>query len=190
MVFQFKIKIAQITKSPVWRRVKVSSDATFSEFHETIQLAFGWTFSHLYFFSEKGFTSHFQIQDLSFADDEFEEFGEAGDADRIRLKDIFKSEKQTYRYIYDYGDDWDHAITLEKILKEKIAHPVCVAGKGKCPPEDCGGVWGFSELKEAINNPEHPEYERLREWLGLEEGEVWDFKEFDLEEVNEVLRGI
>lgn len=187
MVFQFKIQITQITKPPVWRRLKIRSDATFSEFHEAIQLAFGWTFSHLYLFSEKGFTSNFQIQDVELADDEW---GEVGDADKIRLKDIFTKEKQTYRYIYDFGDDWDHAITLEKILKESIGHPVCVTGKGKCPPEDCGGVWRFAAMKEAVNDPDHPEYEEYRDWLGLEENEIWDFKEFDLEEVNEVLKGM
>ncbi len=187
MVFQFKIQIIQITKPPVWRRIKVRTDATFSEFHETIQLAFGWTFSHLYLFSEKGFASHFQIQDIEMADDEL---GEVGDADKIQLRDIFTKEKQTYRYIYDFGDNWDHKITLEKILKENIEHPICVAGKGQCPPEDCGGVWGFAEMKEAINDPDHPEYEEYREWLGLEENEIWDAKEFDLEEVNEELRGV
>ncbi len=187
MVFQFKIQIEQITKPPVWRRIKVSSDITFSEFHAIIQLAFGWTFSHLYLFSERGFTSNFLIQDIELTDDEL---GEVGDADKIRLKEIFKEEKQTYRYIYDFGDNWDHKITLEKILKEKIDHPICVAGKGQCPPEDCGGVWGFAEMKEVVNDPNHPEYEEYREWLGLEEDDIWDFEEFDLEEVNEMMRGM
>lgn len=187
MVFQFKIQIEQITNPPVWRRIKVGSDTNFSEFHEIIQVVFGWSFSHLYQFSEKGFASHFQIQDLEMAD---EEFGEVGDADKIRLRDIFEKEKQTYRYIYDFGDDWNHKITLEKILKENIDYPICVAGKGKCPPEDCGGVWGFAEFKEAVNDPRHPEYEEFREWLGLEDNEIWDFEEFDLEEVNDELRGL
>jgi hypothetical protein len=185
MTFQFKIQIKGITKPPVWRTIKVNSNITFREFHAIIQLAFGWTFSHLYLFSEKGYASQFQIQDKEFADDEY---SESVDANQTRLKSIFKKKNQTYTYIYDFGDSWEHKITLEKITDENLLHPICLTGKGKCPPEDCGGVWGYEELKDAINDRSHPEYEELRDWMGLEEGEKWDAAAFDIDKVNKVLR--
>lgn len=185
MTFQFKIQIKGITKPTVWRRILVNSKTSFRDFHEIIQNAFGWTFSHLYLFSEKGFQSPAQIQDPEFSD---EEYSESTESDRVALQDIFKKAQQTYTYIYDFGDSWEHKIILEKITDEKIKHPSCIAGEGQCPPEDCGGIWGFSEFKEAVNNPEHPEYEDYREWFGLNEEDYWGPKEFDLEEVNKELR--
>lgn len=92
-----------------------------------------------------------------------EELGEIGDADKIKLNDIFNKEEQTYTYIYDFGDNWEHKISLEKITDEEIKHPICLVGEGKCPLEDCGGIWGFAELKKAINDPEHLEFEEYRE---------------------------
>lgn len=185
MTFQFKIQIKGITKPPVWRRIQVDANTSFKEFHAIIQVAFGWTFSHLYLFSEKGYTSQFQIQDAEFTD---EWSNENADAEKVKLKDIFKKEKQTYTYIYDFGDDWIHTITLEKISNEKLLFPICLAGKGQCPPEDCGGVWGYEDLKSLMNNPTEPEYEEYREWLGLEKGEKWDATAFDLDEVNGIFQ--
>lgn len=185
VTFQFKIQILEIAKPSVWRRIVVDADTTFEEFHEIIQYAFGWEFSHLYLFSEKGYYSPFQIQDPDLATYDLEE---VGDSTKIKLKDIFKKEKQTYIYIYDFGDSWEHKITLEKISDTPITFPVCTAGKGKNPPEDCGGVWAYQGLKEAINDPEHPDHEEFRDWLGLEDEQVWDPKEFDIKEVNSILK--
>lgn len=185
MIFQFKIQLEEITKPPVWRRVQVNADITFRQFHDVIQTAFLWSSSHLYFFSEKGYQSSFHIQEI----DHFDYDGDGSDdAEKIKLKDIFKKEKQNYRYIYDFGDDWDHKITLEKILDGNLDLPICLAGNGQCPPEDCGGIGGFAVFKEAINNPSHPEYEELRELLGFDEEDFWDENEFNIEEVNELLQ--
>jgi hypothetical protein len=87
-----------------------------------------------------------------------------------------------FHYEYDFGDSWEHKILLEKILPfdTKTALPVCIKGKRACPPEDCGGIWGYEELLEAISNPKHPDHENMLEWLGGE----FDPEEFDLEEIN------
>ena len=71
-------------------------------------------------------------------------------------------------YVYDFGDDWEHILTLEKILpREKgTKYPVCIKGSRACPPEDCGGIWGYDELVEIISDPEHEEYHKMIEWLG------------------------
>ena len=102
-------------------------------------------------------------------------------AEILTLEEIFSREKQTYTYMYDFGDSWEHKITLEKITNEAIETPVLLKGKGACPPEDCGGVWGYEHLKEVLSDKKHPEHKEMREWLGLERGDKWDAEEFDLQ---------
>ena len=173
--FQFKIQIEGLKKPSVWRRVIVPDTYTFEQFHLTIQTAFGWTNSHLFQFCPQNYGSSPTItipyDDLD--DDPIE------DARKIVLKEIFHAEKQKYSYIYDFGDSWHHKITLEAILQDSPEKASCIAGKGKCPPEDCGGVWGYERLKEVLSNPEDPEYEEMREWLGLEPDEEWNADVFD-----------
>jgi hypothetical protein len=86
------------------------------------------------------------------------------------------------------GDGWDHQILVEKVLPPdpEVRYPVCIKGKRACPPEDCGGVGGYVEFLEAINDPQHPEHESMLEWIGGE----FDSEAFDLEETNQQLRQI
>ena len=180
MTFKFKIQIKEITKPPVWRRVLVPSTFTFENFHDVIQDAFGWLNCHLFQFSPKGFALS---QIISIPSDN--DWRPIDDATEIKLEDVFNKEGQTFTYIYDFGDNWVHEITLESITNDNIKHAECIAGKGACPPEDCGGVWGYAALKEILNNPEHPEYEEMREWLEIEEDEEWDSNCFSLEETQQ-----
>lgn len=62
--------------------------------------------------------------------------------------------------------------------------PVCLNGKMNCPPEDCGGVWGYAEMLEILKQPEHEEYESYIEWLEDE----FDPEYFDKDAVNQGLR--
>lgn len=179
MAFEFKIQLQGISKPPVWRKLKMPENATFEQFHLAIQNAFGWDNYHAYMFSPEGYGSEYQIEPPN----EWPE-GDSRDAQKIKLKDIFSEEKQTFIYTYDFGDDWEHKITLERITPEKVTKPSCIKGKGKCPPEDCGGIWGYPDFLDAVSNPDNPEYEEMREWAGLEEGEEWDVNEFDLEKTN------
>lgn len=190
--FQFKIQIQGITKPPVWRRIKVPSYYTFKDLHEVIQFAFDWEFYHLYSFSPTGYGSYPVIQEINekIEDFSFSDFDDPIDAEETKLAEIFIEEGQKYTYIYDFGDDWIHKITLEKIIDESSEKPICLAGKGKCPPEDCGGIWGYEQLKEILMDKKHPEYNEYKEWLGLEEDEEWDAKEFDLKETQEGLDDI
>ncbi len=105
------------------------------------------------------------------------------------IKD-FVSEGQTFSYRYDFGDNWQHDIIVEKILDENEADkkiPVCIDGERACPPEDCGGIWGYEELLQTRKDKNHQDYEeRIIEWLG----EDFDPEEFNVEEVNKLLWGI
>ena len=175
-MFQFKIQIKGITKPPVWRRVLVPDTFTFEQFHFLIQAAFGWFNSHLFQFSPQGYGSYPTITMSYCVEDEPTE-----DAGAIVLKDIFYVEKQTFTYIYDFGDDWNHKITLEAILPDLSEDASCIEGKGACPPEDCGGIWGYEQLKEVMSDPLNAEYEEMKEWLGLMPDEEWDANFFDIE---------
>jgi hypothetical protein len=186
MTFHFKIQLQHISKPPVWRKVAVPAQFNFLKFHEVIQAAFGWENYHLFEFSAGGFGGDFRI---SMPDPMgWDEEGELKEAKKIKLSDVFKEEGEKYTYTYDFGDSWEHLITLEKIADEKTIKADCLAGKGACPPEDCGGPWGYAELKETLADPKHPEHEEMKEWAGLEEDEEWDSAAFDLEEAQAMVR--
>lgn len=184
MIYQFKIQLKNITKPPVWRKLLVPDKFTFHKLHEVIQLSFGWENFHLYMFNPKGYGSRPVIAIPSPDDWDKPEMN----AKSTKLNQVFASEKQSYTYIYDFGDDWIHHIVLEKILPDEMKHPVCLAGKGTCPPEDCGGPWGYENLKGVLADPNHEEYMVAKEWLGLEKEEEWDVNVFDIDEINEVLK--
>lgn len=175
---QFKIQIKGITNPPVWRRVLVPASFTFAQFHQVIQRAFGWENAHLYSFSPSGYGSFPVIEASSSSS-----IGGAKslNAEKTKLYKELLREKQTYTYIYDFGDDWIHQITLEKkVSDEQITTPQILAGKGTCPPEDCGGPWGYEHLKEVLNDPKDPEHEEMKDWLGLEPDEEWNLDDFSL----------
>ena len=91
-------------------------------------------------------------------------------------------------YTYDFGDEWTHSITLEKITGNDAMIADCIGGKGKCPPEDCGGHFGYMDLKEILNNPENPESKDMREWLGMSKKAKWEADDFDLKQTSNWLR--
>lgn len=182
MAFQIKISLDG-SKPPIWRRVLVPENFTFKELHYVIQVAMGWEYAHLFAFRLPG--KRGTEIGVPFEDGMGEE--ETKDAKKTKVKDYLKEEKQKITYEYDFGDSWGHTILLEKISEEKIKMPQCLDGKGACPPEDIGGLWGYYEMIETVNNPKSPEYEEMREWIGLEEGEKWDVNAFDKEECNSMV---
>lgn len=197
MALTFKIKIDETSKPPVWRKVKVNDWMTFGDFHLVIQILFGWTDSHLFMFSPKGWGSRPEISidyedefgfEKNYSDVASFPHGERYRASEIKLNDYFKEPKQKIVYIYDFGDDWSHTIELLEITDEKLMYPICLGGKGDDMIEDCGGIGGYYYMKEAISNPKHPEHHDYCEWLGIDSGEEWGINEFDLGETNEALR--
>jgi hypothetical protein len=119
-----------------------------------------------------------------------DEFGggfemEFEDEKEYKLSQLLKKEKDSLVYEYDFGDSWEHKIVLEKMLPYdgSVKVPTCIKGKRACPPEDCGGIWGFQNFLEAIQDPSHPEHEEMLEWVGGD----FDPELFDIEETNSVL---
>jgi hypothetical protein len=91
-----------------------------------------------------------------------------GNEKKVRLSDLVEVEGDAIRYDYDFGDSWSHQITLEKILYADSAGKLarCLAGVRACPPEDCGGIWGYTDLLKILKNPKHPEHDSMKDWLG------------------------
>lgn len=146
LTYQFKIKLRGITNPPVWRRVLVPANFTFSGFHAVIQEAFGWWNEHLYCFGDKPYS-----QSLYIAEENKEDWYRPDyDARKFTLGELFGDGGivKKFCYVYDFGDDWIHDITLEKVFDEYSDHATCIKGKGACPEEDSGGVWEYEDMKE------------------------------------------
>ncbi len=185
MLLTLRIQLAHISKPPVWRKLTVPANFTFHKLHQVIQAAFGWHDYHMYQFSEKGYGSNETISLPS--DDDWQE---VKNSKKIKLSGVFTAARQKYIYIYDFGDNWQHNITVEEIEETTASKAACIEGKGACPPEDCGGTPGYEDLKAIMANPKHAEYEDMREWMGLAPGEVWNPAAFDLQEANEAVKKV
>ncbi len=165
------------SKPPIWRRVLIKDTITFKDLHHIIQDAMGWYNCHLYEFDLWGFSIGMPYEGS---------FDEIEDASKIKIKKHLNSPGMKFTYTYDFGDDWEHLITVEKIepITKGEQLPVCIKGKGNCPPEDCGGIWGYYELLETIKDKKHPDHEDMLEWLGGS----FDPNEFNIEEINGMLK--
>lgn len=172
---QIKVTLDGI-KPPIWRRIVVPGSLFLGDFHDLLQGAMGWKNSHMHHFIVRG----------EFYGTPDPEFGEKINSEaKMHLDLALMKEKDSIIYEYDFGDGWVHKITLEKILAPKTypAIPICIAGARACPPEDCGGPWGYQNLLKAIKDPSHPEHEDMLEWIGGD----FDPEYFDAVEINKWL---
>lgn len=161
----------------IWRRFVARDDISLSELHGTIQTVMGWTNSHLY---------SFFIKKTEYTDEEtVEELGRGKVADSVAVSSLKLGKGDTFKYIYDFGDDWSHTLKVEAVSNPEpgIIYPVCLEGARSCPPEDCGGPYGYEELLNILFDPDHEEYENMQEWVGP----FFDPEEFDLALTNDLL---
>jgi len=107
-------------------------------------------------------------------------FADRFSENEVKLKDVLPAR---IKYIYDYGDNWHHYIETEEIIDDyKSNKPSFLEGAGTAPPEDAGGVGGFSEFMQIINNPDDEDYESMLEWAKIQR-----FKEYDSEKIKSEL---
>lgn len=174
-IYQLKVTLRGV-RPPIWRRIQVSGRTSLFELHDILQVVMGWENGHLYEF-EAG-RARYGEADPDWGLDVL-------DAAGAKLSRVAGREKAKLRYVYDMGDHWEHEILVEKILPAELGkrYPVCLTGRRACPPEDCGGVWGYSELLEVLKDPKHEEYEDRMEWLG----EAFEPETFVVAEVNRLL---
>ena len=146
---------------PIWRRLLMVPDMSLDVVHECFQIAMGWWDYHLYDFQLNG--RHFG--DLEDADGD----PKVEDSSQFLLSDFLKKPGDNGKYLYDFGDSWYHEFTLEKIISlgefEEAHMAKCLHGKRANPPEDCGGISGFTNLVEAYEDPLHADRKDILGWL-------------------------
>ena len=181
VIYQLKITLRDI-RPPIWRRVQVRSDVTLSHLHWVIQLSMGWTNSHLHSFTIHGQEYGVPMPELGFAELEPE------DERSVKLSSFIPGEKFKFSYLYDFGDSWEHEILVEKVQSAAadVYYPRCIKAKRACPPEDCGGSWGYQSFVDIIQDPEHPEHPSMLEWVGG----YFDPEDAEFDEINPCLKMI
>lgn len=157
-IYQMKATIVDL-KPPVWRRLLVPEASTLLRVHDVLQAAFGWADYHLH---------EFQIAGVRYGTDDGEGWGPPPRSERRARLGTVAEEGTTFEYTYDFGDNWQHRIVVERILAPVpgAAYPACVGGRRACPPEDCGGVGGYTDFLAAISDPAHPEHYSMLERAG------------------------
>ena len=171
-VLQLRVTLAGVDGPPVWRQMVIPAGYTLDRVHGVIQAAMGWQNSHLHMFRIAG-----REYGPAYLDDELETLDEK----QFRIGDLVKA-GDLAGYEYDFGDGWEHEVAVEAGAAADAAtvYPVCIAGEGACPPEDCGGPGGFAELKELLAGPPSLERKEMRVWAG----EDYDPAHFDLAAAN------
>ncbi len=151
-IIQIKVTIEDI-KPLIWRRLLVKSSSTFFELHNILQIAFSWENSHLF---------QFKVEDYFIGVPDPDNV-EVIDAKDMTLGKILTERDYEFTYEYDFGDNWEHTIKVEKFLytDPDSEYPLCSAGKMAAPPENCGGVLGYYQIIKASGNKKHLEYEQL-----------------------------
>ncbi len=175
MIYQLKITLDN-SEPPIWRRIEVSPETKLDELHKIVQTTMGWKNGHLH---------HFMIGNAYYTPpSKWDDFG--NDYTGMKIRDFLRIEGAKMKYEYDFGDSWIHTIRLEKIKEKErgVRYPRCIKGKRACPPEDCGGVWGYMELESIMKDKKHEQYEEMVEWLGRK----WDPEKFEVERIDKKLR--
>jgi len=175
--WQYRLRITLLDVRPaIWRELLVPETITLPKLHMAIQHAMGWTNSHLHEFIIRGrhYTDYLEEQwdDKPLVDER-----------RVRLESALGHDVRTFDYVYDFGDDWHHAVVVEAREPQSTASAAaatCVAGARACPPEDVGGTHGYEEFLSIVSDPEHPEHRDTMTWCGG----AFDPERFDIEAAN------
>jgi hypothetical protein len=172
-VYQFRITLEDI-KPPVWRRIQVPETYTFWDLHVAIQDVMGWSDYHLHQFKVIDPVTKTRV-DIGIPDEQ-DSYYEILPGWKQKIPDYFTEENKKAGYTYDFGDNWNHTVLLEKILRpeKSVACPICIDGQRACPPEDCGGVGGYEEFLEIIMDPGDERYKEMLAWAGDFEPEYFD----------------
>jgi hypothetical protein len=176
----YVLRIALAYSEPaIWRKMRVPGSFTLGDLHVALQIAFGWEDEHLHSFTigsvEYGMS----------AIDEFDLLDESDMAneDDFYLDDLGLKKKQTFTYLYDFGDSWEHKIQVTEIISldenPDMALPICLEGERAGALEDSGGIGGYENMLEVLKNPQHEEYQEILDWAG-----DYDPEYFSLEDTN------
>lgn len=150
-IYQIKVTLRD-SQPPVWRRIQVRSETTLGKLHEILQCVMGREDAHLHLFIIHR-----------------ERYGTCGqdqgdprktrDERRHKLSELVSGRIGRFAYTYDFGDNWEHILEIEKSIPPEagVSYPLCVDGARTCPSEDMGGIPGYKDFLKALNDPSHPE---------------------------------
>jgi len=174
-VYELKVTL-EGTDPPIWRRIRVPCQITLADLHLVLQAAMGWENDHLY---------EFEVGKRRIGESSHDSDNRREDADRVQLRDVATRNGARLAYVYDFGDDWQHELIVENTACSgaAVGKAVCISGQRACPPEDCGGIPGFAELLDALDDPVNPDLEERVEWLEQVHG-TFDPQHFDLDAIN------
>jgi hypothetical protein len=181
---RFVLKITlDHTEPAIWRRFRVPGSLTMEDLHFVIQDVMGWENTHMHIFRQgKTFICMPDDDSLNWADPsvDYKYLRE----DQVAVSEVFTRKGRKLAYEYDFGDDWKHTLVLEEVTagEEGDDCPVCLDGAMACPPEDCGGIYGYQQILEAIATDDEEMLEELEELY-----ENYDPKAFHVKTINQIL---
>jgi hypothetical protein len=173
-VLQILVELSGVGGPRVWRRLLVPAAIPLDRLHPVIQDAMGWQNRHMHVFTIDGVQYGRPDGELGFRDERAATLGA-----------LLKPGADCV-YTYDFGDSWEHLITVEQFQTASagLHYPHCVDGSGACPPEDCGGAPGYSDLKVILADPAHEEHHAMLEWLELRSATEFAADRFAPDEAN------
>jgi hypothetical protein len=179
-VVQLRIELRYL-HPPIWRRVAVPAGLTLRRLHDVIQAVFLWQNAHLHQF-EVGDAIYGQTEVMGLG------FGRQYSDKNTKLEALIERAIKRFVYLYDFGDGWEHVVTIQKVgePKQGVEYPVLLAGARRAPPDDCGGPPGFEAFLEAMADEAHPEHDDMLDWYGG----PFDPEDMELETVEAMLRKI
>ncbi|PSN18251.1 hypothetical protein C7271_13530 [filamentous cyanobacterium CCP5] len=160
---QLQIYVEIVDSDPaIWRRLRIPAKATLQDLHQLLQAAMGWHNRHDHQFKTEA-------------------------SEQATVTAVFSQDIPELLYLYDRSDGWLHRVRLEQTLSMPDGPaPVCLEGEMACPLEGSGGVWGYEELLDRLNDPDDPEYVDLWDRIGGD----FDPDYFDLSAANQRLSAL
>jgi hypothetical protein len=153
----------------IWRELEVPTSITLKVLHEVVQAGMGWFDQHLW---------EFRLGKQRFGLPMDEDWGTEPriEAAKVRLRKVLTPRRTVITYVYDFGDEWEHRLTLTNIRQGEpgIGYPRYVAGERNAPPEDCGGIPGFYDKLDIAADPSHPDQDQIKEWLDDYDPQTFD----------------
>jgi hypothetical protein len=151
-ILQLRVELLHI-EPPIWRRLQIPGDYTLWDLHVAIQSAFGWNDSHLHAFTQPGHPGDGPRFGIPM--EEFDDLAPTLPCWKHRVADVLSLSNPQLEYEYDFGDGWQHLITLEEIFAAAPGkkYPRCTAGERAGPPDDCGGPGGYEACSMSSPTP-------------------------------------
>jgi len=178
IAYQLRIELRDF-KPAIYRDVLVDPATLLSKLHKLVQAAMGWEDVHMHGFAVPLKNEHYYRVQASrrFEKPSADGWGErANNETRFKLQDVMREPKDKLLYLYDFGDDWEHVITLKAVVETEQALPYLLKAQQGCPPEDCGGPPGAQYWASVWYDKTHEEHDIALHMFGDNEPGWLDFE--------------